>query len=219
MRNLSSGLEAHLLSGVTTLCTAWKLALSDSRVFGFSDHDRALTIDGIHYAAEAGLNETEAENRLGFASDNGSIQGVLDAAEISETDITNGVLTDARLTRMRVNWADTTQFVILSTGVLGQVTTRGNVYEVEWLGLASKLDRSTGRVFSKKCDVQFGDARCGVNASLFPAGTQCSKTMSVCRDQFNNVTNFRGFPYLLGDDQLYVAPQIGTRRDGGSRYQ
>ena len=219
MRDLSSGLEQHLQSGVTTLCTAWKLTLSGGREFGFSNHDRALLIDGLTYEAGAGLNETDAEARLGFASDNGTIQGVLDVAQISEVDIANGVLNDAQLTRYRVNWADPTQYVPLSTGVLGQVTLRGEVYEVEWLGLASKLDRSTGRVFSKKCDAQFGDARCGLNTASFPQGTLCSKTLSVCRDQFNNALNFRGFPYLLGDDQLYAAPQIGTRRDGGSRYR
>lgn len=219
MRKLSTNLETHLSQNVTTLCTAWRLELSDGRIFGFSEHDQDLIIGGLTYLAQSSLNETESESRLGFAADNGAVQGVLDAAEITEADIGQGVLKGARLSRLKVNWADPTQYVILSVGELGQVTTKGGYYEVEWLGVSSRLDRSTGRVFSKKCEAALGDARCGVDVSAFPEGTYCPKTLTACRDQFDNAENFRGFPYLIGDDTLYAGPIEGARKDGGSRYQ
>jgi len=218
MRELSPDLIHSLSGSVTTLCTAWKLELKDGRIFGFSEHDRDLIIDGVTYSAGSSLTESDSEHRLGFASDNGAIAGVLDAASISEADVTDGVLTDAKLSRLKVNWQDPTQFVVLSVGELGRVTTRRGHYEIEWLGLSHKLDRSTGRVFSKKCDAKFGGARCGLNASQFPDGTVCPKTVEACRFQFNNFLNFRGFPYLLGDDGLYSGPKEGAPKDGGSRY-
>lgn len=219
MRELSPELINSLSQSVTTFCTAWKLELKDGRVFGFSEHDRDLVIDGVTYSADSSLTESEAEHRLGFASDNGAIEGVLDAASISESDITDGILQEAKLSRLKVNWQNPTQFIVISVGELGQVTTRRDHYEIEWLGLSHKLGRLTGRVFSKKCDASFGDVRCGVDASQFPDGTVCPKTLEACRHQFGNVINFRGFPFLLGDDGLYSGPKEGAPKDGGSRYK
>lgn len=218
MRNLNPALQTHLEGNVTSLCTAWKLELSDGRIFGFSEHDRDLIIDGVNYQAQSSLTEFASESRLGFAADNGAVQGILEVATITKPDIENGVLKGAKLSRLRVNWQAPESYVVLSVGELGQVTTQGDYFEVEWLGLASKLDRSTGRVFSKKCDAELGDKRCGLALDDFPEGTMCSKTFSACQDQFGNAINFRGFPFLLGDDALYAAPQDGEMKDGGSRY-
>lgn len=95
---------------------------------------------------------------------------------------------------------------------------RGQAFEAEWTGEAAKLNRSFGRVYSKICDAEFGDERCGLNAADFPDGTSCPRSLEACREQFDNVMNYRGFPYLLGDDALQAAPQITERRDGSSRY-
>ena len=219
MRELSSDLINSISKPMTTFCTAWKLELKDGRVFGFSSHDRELVIDGVTFSAGSSLTESEAEQRLGFASDNGAIQGVLAASAITGTDISGGALSGATLSRLKVNWKDPSQFVVLSVGELGQVTTRRDHYEIEWLGLSHKLGRSTGRVFSKKCDAKFGDGRCGLDAAQFPDGTVCPKTFEACRVSFNNQLNFRGFPYLLGDDGLYSGPKEGAPKDGGSRYK
>ncbi len=219
MRDLSPDIINSLSGAVTTFCTAWKLELKDGRCFGFSSHDRDLIIDGTVFAAGSSLSESEAESRLGFASDNGAIQGVFDAASISESDIAEGVLKEGTLSRLIVNWQEPTQFIVLSVGELGQVTTRRGHYEIEWLGLSHKLDRSTGRVFSKKCDAEFGGARCGVDTAQFPDGTICPKTTEACGAQFDNLINFQGFPFLLGDDGLYSGPKDAARKDGGSRYK
>jgi hypothetical protein len=219
MLELSPEFKTHLNQSVTTVCVAWKLELSDSRLFGFSNHDRPLEIDGLSYAASSSLTETERETRLGFLPDNGSIQGVLDTLELTDEDIENGVLIGARLSRLKVNWADPTQYAVQDVGELGQVTRRGDYFGVEWLGLSVKLNRSTGRVYSKKCDAEFGDKRCGLSVSDFADSTVCPKTFVACRDQFRNSANFRGFPYLLGDDALFGGVQNGEVKDGGSRYR
>ncbi len=219
MRNLSTEFQSHLSGEVTTLCMVWKLELLDGRVLGFSEHDRDLIIEDVVYSAQSSLTESESENRLGFAADNGSVQGVLNAVNISDAEIADGVLTGACLSRYRVNWVEPSQCALLSVGELGQVTTKGDYFDVEWLGLSTKLDRSTGRVFSKKCDASLGDPRCGVSLDAFAEESFCPKTFSACRDQFNNTANFRGVPYLIGDDSLYAGPIDGERKDGGSRYK
>ncbi|HEY0266120.1 MAG TPA: DUF2163 domain-containing protein, partial [Rhizomicrobium sp.] len=46
----------------------------------------------------------------------------------------------------------------------------------------------------------------------------CDKQFSTCRDRFTNAANFRGFPYMPGNDAVMAAPQPGQVLDGGSRY-
>ena len=55
MRALPDGLAAHLESGVTTTCRCWRLTRPDGVSFGFTDHDRALTFDGVTFSAVDGL--------------------------------------------------------------------------------------------------------------------------------------------------------------------
>ena len=218
MRNLSADLQNHLAQSATTLCWLWRLTRRDGVVLGFTDHDENILWDGINYEASSGLTPSEVDRRLGFSIDNGSLQGALQSGKITSADIAAGFYEDAVMDCFRVNWKDPAERVHMSTGRLGAIRQKGEAFEVEWTGEAILLDRSVGRVFSKICDAEFGDSRCGLNASDFPEGTQCPRTLSACRDQFDNVVNYRGFPYLLGDDALQAAPQIGERRDGSSRY-
>ena len=219
MRDLSSDLKAHLENSATTLCWLWRITRADGTVLGFTDHDRNLEVDGIHYEGSSGLTPSEVDKRLGFSIDNGAVQGALSSDQISAEDINSGLYENAKIDCFRVNWKDHTQSVHMSTGRLGSIRQKGEAFEAEWTGESVLLDRSTGRVFSKICDAEFGDRRCGLQAADFPEGTTCPRTLSACRDQFDNVLNYRGFPYLLGDDALQAAPQLGERRDGSSRYQ
>lgn len=219
MRDLSVDFKNHLAHPATTLCWLWRITRADGTVFGFTDHDRNLEIDGINYEASSGLTPSEVDSRLGFSTDNGAVQGALTSNKISADDIKNGLYENAVIESFRVNWKDISQIVPMSKGRLGSIRQKGEAFEAEWVGESVLLDRSVGRVFSKICDAEFGDVRCGLNAVEFPEGTTCPRTLPACRDQFDNVLNYRGFPYLLGDDALQAAPQIGERRDGSSRYQ
>jgi uncharacterized phage protein (TIGR02218 family) len=46
----------------------------------------------------------------------------------------------------------------------------------------------------------------------------CDKTFATCRARFANAANFRGFPYMPGNDAVLAAPATGQVLDGGSRY-
>ena len=219
MRNLSPDLQNHLAGSVTTLCWFWRITRADGMILGFTDHDRNLEIDGINYEGSSGLTPSEVDKRLGFSIDNGAVQGALQSDKISADDINSGLYENAKIDCFRVNWNDTAQSVHMSTGRLGSFRQKGKAFEAEWTGESVLLDRSVGRVFSRLCDAEFGDNRCGLRVTDFPDGTTCPRTLTACRDQFDNVLNYRGFPYLLGDDALQAAPQLDERRDGSSRYQ
>jgi uncharacterized phage protein (TIGR02218 family) len=46
----------------------------------------------------------------------------------------------------------------------------------------------------------------------------CDKQFATCKSKFSNAVNFRGFPFMPGNDAAMAAPAAGQPMDGGSRY-
>jgi uncharacterized phage protein (TIGR02218 family) len=46
----------------------------------------------------------------------------------------------------------------------------------------------------------------------------CDKQFSTCKARFANAVNFRGFPYMVGNDAVISYPNASVPLDGGSRY-
>lgn len=51
----------------------------------------------------------------------------------------------------------------------------------------------------------------------FRIAAGCDKRMTTCRDKFNNILNFRGFPHIPGEDWVTAYPKDGDVHDGSSR--
>jgi uncharacterized phage protein (TIGR02218 family) len=60
------------------------------------------------------------------------------------------------------------------------------------------------------------DTVAGGDAFTVTAG--CDKQFSTCKAKFDNAINFRGFPYMPGNDAVVSSPSSGQVLDGGSRY-
>jgi len=203
---------------VTTLCSLWKLELASRPTLCLTDHDDVILYDGDTYLPQHAADRTLTESRTGLSVDSGGIRTSLTLPNISAQDIRDGILDGAQLSEFRHDWRKT-ETELISKGRIGEVSFSGNEISVEWLGQASLLDQSTGRVFSRQCDASFGDVRCGLDKSNFAEGTVCPRTFAACRDQFANTVNFRGFPFLLGDDVLQAGVSNSDIRDGSSRYR
>ncbi len=206
------------MAEVTTYCTLWRLDFSSRPGLFLTDHDEVIVHKGETYLPQHAANETLTESRLGLSVDSGGLRTSLTLPGLSPEDIRGGVLDGAQLTQYRYDWR-IGEGELISKGRIGEVSFSGDDISVEWLGQASLLDAATGRVFSRQCDAHFGDARCGLNAADFADGTTCPRSFAACRDQFSNTVNFRGFPYLLGDDVLQAGVRDSDRRDGSSRYR
>jgi len=195
---------------VTTFCSLWKLEIPTRETLYLSDHDEPITYAGETYLPQHSADAARGDIRAGLGVDSGGIQTYLITPNLSVEDIRGGILDGAQLSQFRHDWR--------SGETVGEVSVNGDAISIEWLGQASLLGRSTGRVFSRQCDASFGDARCGVNRAEFPEGTDCPRSFAACHDQFANTVNFRGFPYLLGDDALAAGLRESDPRDGSSRY-
>lgn len=206
------------MNRVTTLCSLWRLTLKDGTIHGFTDHDEIINFEGENYLPQNGAKARASENQIGFGVDTGEIQIRLDLPNLFPKNISEGAFDGATLSEFRHDWSEGST-ELLSTGRVGDVRFSDMTIEVEWLGQTSLLNRSTGRVFSRHCDAHFGDVRCGLNVADFPVKTECTRSFASCRDQFQNSENFRGFPYLLGDDVLQAGFGADDQRDGSSRYR
>ena len=291
MKTLSPDFQTHLSSGTTTLCWCWKLVRRDGQVQGFTDHDAALSVDGVNYEAVSGFVASEVQSTLGLAVDNLSVLGALSSASLNEDDLAAGLYDDADIEIWRVNWAVPTQRVLMRKGNLGEVRRGKTGFQAEVRGLAHRLNQPVGRVYAYACDADLGDQRCAkdISSSAFSAtGTVgavvdarrfavsgiasyasgwfsagklsftsggnagrameikrhtafgielwqamstsvatgdavslvagCDKQFSTCKAKFANAVNFRGFPFMPGNDAVLSYPTAAQPRDGGSRY-
>ena len=163
MKTLPPAFAAHLATGATTLCHCWRLVRADGQVQGFTDHDADLSFDGQTYAAATGLATSAQETTAGLSVDNATVIGALNAASLTEADLSAGLYDNAEIEIHRVNWADVEQRYLVRKGTIGEVTRGETGFTAELRGLAHHLDQTVGRVYQHNCDADLGDARCTVD--------------------------------------------------------
>lgn len=157
------GLSAHLRSGATTLCRAWKVRRRDGVCLGFTDHDLALRFDEVDFAAQSGLTAKALQQSTGLSVDNSEAIGALSDASVSEQDILAGRYDGAEVTAYLVNWVDPEERIVLFKGTFGEIARKAGAFEVELRGLSEPLNRPQGRVFQSGCSAVVGDIQCGVD--------------------------------------------------------
>ena len=163
---MSDTLTPHLAGGHTTVCRCWKIERGDGVALGFTDHDGAITFDGLRFAPETGLTAMAIAQSTGLSIDNSEALGALRSDAISEEDLVAGRYDGALVTCWLVNWQDPAQRMVLFRGAVGEVTRAAGAFRAELRGLADLLNRPQGRVYQRQCDAVLGDGRCGVDLSV-----------------------------------------------------
>jgi uncharacterized phage protein (TIGR02218 family) len=165
MRPVPEALRAQFAAGVTTLAHAWRVTRADGVTRGFTDHDRDLVVDGVVCRARAGFAAGDIDKRLGVDADATDMAGVLCDDGVDEDDLLAGLWDGARVDLWRVDWTDPALRVHLYAGRIGVVRRGPVALTADVRGLQAGFDTPFGRVFSRFCDADVGDARCGVNLS------------------------------------------------------
>ena len=165
MKTLPSGLQTHLDSSTTTLAWCWKITRSDGAVFGFTDHDLALTFSGTTFEPESGFVPSEIRVAQDFSVDAQDVEGALSSDRITETDILDGRWDNAEVEVWRVNWASPDQRLLMRRGNFGDIRRGRTCFVAEVRSLAHWLNQTVGRTYQFSCDADLGDAHCGVNLS------------------------------------------------------
>lgn len=156
-------LEAHLATGITTVCRCWSLTRRDGVRYGFTDHDGDLSFDGLVFRADTGLTARAVQQTTGLAVDNTEVLGILNDAAISDADVDAGRFDGALVEAWLVNWAAPKERVLKFRGSLGEIERSGGSFRAELRGLAEKLNEPRGVVYQRPCAAVLGDNRCRVD--------------------------------------------------------
>ncbi|MAP96628.1 MAG: hypothetical protein CMK07_16955 [Ponticaulis sp.] len=199
---------------ISTNCQCWKLVAQSGQTVLATDHDRPVSFRGEIYQPGLKVSTSAFRRTLVLSPEPLDLAGALEADNLSAVDLADGVWDGARVTIWRVNWADPEESDWLWSGCLSSVETEGGRFRVGLASQKSDLEKTIGRIFGRRCDADFGDARCGVTIEGAPQAS-CDKRFSTCRDVFENAARFRGFPHMPGNDVVISGP--GEKRDGSSR--
>jgi uncharacterized phage protein (TIGR02218 family) len=175
MRTLSPELATRLGREAASLCRCWTLIRRDGAWFGFTDHDRDVTVAGRVHAARTGLDAAEATRELGFAVGGGEVAGALVSAGITEDDLAAGLYDDASVETWLVDWSAPEHRLLLDVSHLGEIRRADGAFVAELRGLMHRLDEERGRLYGSACAADLGDARCRVN--LAGAAFRCEASV------------------------------------------
>ena len=215
MKSLSPALQAHLDDGTTSLSWCWRISRADAVTLGFTDHDRALAFDGTAFEPESGFAASEIRSGSDLAVDAQDATGVLSSDRITETDILDGRWDNAAVELWRVNWADTTQRVLMRRGAVGQIRRGRMAFVAEVRSLAHVLGQTVGRTFQAECDAALGDARCRVDLDA-PAYKGAGAVTGLLRDRAFLASGLGGFTsgwFTFGTVEWTAGANIGRRAE------
>ncbi|SFT45161.1 DUF2163 domain-containing protein [Sedimentitalea nanhaiensis] len=160
MVGLDDAFQAHVRSGLTTLCRCWAIIRKDGLTFGFTDHDLTLEFDGVTFKADAGLSALALQQSTGLSVDNTEAIGALSDASVRDEDIEAGRFDGAEVRAWLVNWQDVNVRWLQFRGSIGELRRSGGAFHAELRGLTEALNRPLGRVFQKPCTAVLADAGC-----------------------------------------------------------
>ncbi len=159
MRAVPAALQAHLDTGATTLCRCWRLDRTDGVSLGFTDHDEALTFDGLMFEAVTGVETTTDVAHADMNVGGLEIAGALTADALSASDLALGLYDGATVSLWLVSWLDPTMRMELRRGTLGEVRRSSLGFEAEVRGPMQALEAVRGRMYTRTSDAGLNDAQ------------------------------------------------------------
>lgn len=146
-----------------TIVRAWAVTRRDGLVLGFTDHDLALSFEGIAFRPDAGLSAKAIVQGAGLSVDNTEAIGALSDGAITEIDLMAGRWDSADVRLWEVDWRDSSNRRLVFRGHLGEVSRSGGAFRAELRGLSEPLNRAQGRVYHPRCSAELGDGKCRFN--------------------------------------------------------
>lgn len=164
MKVIPGALQTLLDSGSATLATIWKVTRTDGTVIGFTDHDTDLVISAVTYQSATGYTRTAIQSTSDLSVDNVELDGLIAASAVSEDDLRGNKYQGAEVRVSVCDYTNPTP-VLLRRGWIGKIPVRDGIYVAEMRGISDRLQQTIGRVYGRECDADFGDARCGIDAT------------------------------------------------------
>ena len=162
-KSISFNLKAEMTGTLSTLATCMRIERTDGRVYGFTTHDKILSIDGLDYEPAASFNPSDIKSGNNMEVDNLTVEGVLSSDAITEDELRAGRWDYAAFQIFMVNWADLTMGDYKQrAGHLGEVSVHHQTFSVELLGLMDAYNTSIGKLTQPLCRTFLGSTLCKV---------------------------------------------------------
>jgi uncharacterized phage protein (TIGR02218 family) len=167
-----------------TVC--WKITRKDGLVYRFTDHNTDLTFDNELYRAVGGFKASARQKQMNLKTANMDIVGVLDSSAITTEDLRTGRFREAEIREFIIDWMyPWSGAFVTAVYWIDELTFDGLVWEARIQGMAKWLRQQRGRVFTRNCRHELGDAICQVNVASFQqSGTVLSVDANSPRSLF-----------------------------------
>jgi uncharacterized phage protein (TIGR02218 family) len=162
MRTAGAGFITMISEETTTIAMLWKITSARGTVKTFTDHSEDITHSSETYVSYNGFSPSEYTNKSDFSVDSLDVLGVLEENGISEEDIAGGVWDSADVVVKLIDYTGDldTDFMVVSSGKIGEISTQKLSFTSELRGKAERLQRKNGELFSPTCRAVLGDTRC-----------------------------------------------------------
>lgn len=213
MSSLPQDLQAHLNSGVTTLCHAWLIERKDGVQFCFTDHDVELGFDGMLFKPDSGLSAMALQQTTGLSVDNTEAIGAVSDTALTDADIDAGRFDGAEVTSWLVNWQDVSQKIVQFRGNLGEIRRVGGAFQAELRGLTDSLNRPIGRIYQKPCGAVLGDSQCkkDVSGASYSVQTDVGEVQNSRVFRFFTLNNYAADWFERGTLEVVSGEGSGLR--------
>lgn len=169
-KSISLNLRAEMTGALSRLATCMKLTRVDGNVYGFTTHDKPLTINGVRYESTASFSPTDIASASTMDTDNLTVEAILSSDTLSEDELRAGYWDYAQFRIFIVNWSDLTMGDAKERkGRLGEVRAGRLAFTAELLGLLNAYTTSIGVTTQPLCRASLGDSRCQYQFGGSPA--------------------------------------------------
>jgi uncharacterized phage protein (TIGR02218 family) len=168
MKQMPVDLLTYYRMGSTNLTTCWRATLTNGTVVASTTLDTDLVFDGLTYRSTAGYTATSIESSSELNPDNLEVDGFLASPSITTADIYSGLWDHAAIEIFELDhlrpWLGVN---MLRSGNLGEVRAGRDKFNAELRGMMQRYSKVIGRLTTKDCTSDLGDARCKVSLAAW----------------------------------------------------
>lgn len=162
-RAISSQLLAHLGGDTRTLALLVLVTRKDGQIFGFTNHDQAISLSGQVYGVSNSHSSSAVDMTSDLSTSNMELRALLDGTSVTQSDLEAGLWDNAAVVMSLCNYSDLTQgAVVVAAGSIGQVKLLNGQYAAELRSLSQMMQQQAGQIYSPTCRASLGDSRCTI---------------------------------------------------------
>ena len=171
MRTISENLRNEIMGGRIANCM--KITLNSGEVFGYTDHDLNLVVEGVTYKPAPGLQKVRFDMTANAEVSNQEV--AMAWVDAPESDLRGGKFDSATIEVGWTSWAHPEYGKLVTfTGQLGEISWTEEGFKADIVSFMKNLAKNIGIVFTANCrHTMYSTPKpgligsCGINPSAY----------------------------------------------------